>query len=492
MMATEDWTEPGYARIADLVRSRTGLTFEPNRRAAAEGNIRRAMLRAGVSHALPYCAMLTRDARILDDLVGELRVGETYFFRDAAQFALIRNLIVPDLRRRRGAGAGIRAWSAGCASGEEAYSLAMLLCEEGLGEQSRVRGTDISAAALATARAATYGKWSLRPESGTAVNAHLRREGECYVVEDRIRRMVHFDLLNLALDPYPSFTAGIWGEDLILCRNVLIYLDGETTSRVARGLYESLAPGGWLVTGPSDPPLAGVAAYETIATDSGVVYRRAPGAAVSPSLRSCAPSGVDRRAPLLSAVAVTTTAGPSVAPRAGRSLTRDTLDVAETLAAARRACARGDYAEAVRVAIAVEDDAEASALAVRAAANLDTLQAERVCAAAAIRYPLCVELHYLRAVLLLELDRADEAAGAIRRVLYLDGSLAIAHFALGSILRRRGDDAGARRAYRNAHDLCARRPADELVPLGDGEANGRLAEAAARELTLSSASRSGA
>jgi chemotaxis protein methyltransferase CheR len=95
---------------------------------------------------------------------------------------------------------------------------------------------------------------------------------------------------------------------------------------------------------------------------------------------------------------------------------------------------------------------------------------------------LSIELSYLRGLLLLDLGRDEEAVQALRRVLYLDQSLAVAHFALGAALLRRGDRDGARRAYRNARNLCAACPPDQPVPLADGACAGPLAEAAAAQL----------
>jgi len=114
-------------------------------------------------------------------------------------------------------------------------------------------------------------------------------------------------------------------------------------------------------------------------------------------------------------------------------------------------------------------------------ANLDAARGAAACADAAERLPLSVELHYLHAILLGSLGRNDEAVRAVRRVLYLDRSLAVGHFTLGTLLARSGDLIGARRAYRNAHDICRIRPADEEIPLSDGESAGRLAEAAAAQ-----------
>src|SRR5262249_19592558 len=130
----------------------------------------------------------------------------------------------------------------------------------------------------------------------------------------------------------------------------------------------------------------------------------------------------------------------------------------------------------------VGDDVAAAVLRVRELANVDVEEAERVCADAIARHRFSTELHYLRAVLLLGLECGEDAARAARRVIYLDRSLAAAHFLLGSILQQEGDRAGARRAYRNARDLASARPPAEDVPLAEGETAGPLAERAARQL----------
>jgi chemotaxis protein methyltransferase CheR len=151
---------------------------------------------------------------------------------------------------------------------------------------------------------------------------------------------------------------------------------------------------------------------------------------------------------------------------------------------ARQALARGEYVHAASLTRDLLADPAAGTVRVRALANVDPGGALRTCAESAARHPLATELHYLHAVLLLERGRDEEAVDAARRALYLDRSLAIVHFLLGSILQRRGDWAGARRAYRNAREICAARPAEELVPLAEGEAAGRLAEAAAAQLAI--------
>jgi chemotaxis protein methyltransferase CheR len=503
------WSHPAYEAVARLLGERTGLSFQESRHESAEMGIRRAMGRAPVTDLEQYRSHLQRDPEAFDDLVVELTVGETYFFREPGQFEFLRRQVLPEIRQRRGAEHVVRAWSAGCASGEEAYSLAILFEEEGLAGRYHMLATDISRAALAKARRADYGAWSLRGEGARAARPYLRRRGDRHVLDDRIRRRVTFEHLNLALDSFPSFATGVWGMDLILCRNVLIYFDAETGRGVARRLFEALAGGGWLITASSDPPLGEVAPFETVATSAGVFYRRGEGTGVNFRETAAAPPSFPSPPPLSPASPGAPEGGreargaaeelpmpanlprpqPAPAPlhappvEPGQANEAAAREGSAALNEARTAFSRGEYARAA-VLTATAADVAAAALHVRALANLDPAGAERACAMAVARYPLSTDLHYLHAVLLVELGLDGPAAQAARRVIYLDRSLAMAHFTLGSILRRRGDRAGARRAYRNARDLCAARPPGEPVPLSDGEPAGRLVEAAAVQMAI--------
>jgi chemotaxis protein methyltransferase CheR len=498
---TRTWSHPAYEAVVNLLGARTGLTFAPERRDGVEQGIRAAMARAGIVDPAQYARRIATDAAALDDLIVELTVGETYFFREPAQFEFLRATALPEIRARRGEGHVIHAWSAACASGEEAYSLAIVLQEEGLAGRSRLLATDISRAALEKAQRASFGPWSLRGE-GAAIARPYLIPGDVgrFTVAEAVRRLVTFEYLNLALDLYPSLATGTRGIDVILCRNVLIYFDRETVGAVARRLFASLAEGGWLLTASSDPPLGHEAPFETVVTDRGVYYRRGLSAAAPPPANWATASAILPVVPPPAAAPVPAPASPPPAPvassrqgpapepaRAGAA----EADAEAVLAAARDDLARGDYDRAVERTRG-QGTAVAAALLVRALANLDLDAAERACAEAAARHPLASELHYLRAVLLLGLGREAEAAEAARRAIYLDRSLAIAHFTLGSILQRRGDRAGARRAYRNACDLCAARPADEVVPLTDGELAGRLAAAAQAQMTRLDLHRTGA
>jgi chemotaxis protein methyltransferase CheR len=416
------------------------------------------MAAAGVSDAASYLHRLANDERLLDNLVSDLTVGETYFFREPAQFQRIRREVLPEIRGQHGPEHVVRAWSAGCASGEEAFTLAIVFGQEGLGRQFHVLATDISHKVLAAARRGTYGNWSLRGESRTEALPYLARTGDSYKVSDAIRKRVSFATLNLALDVYPSFINGAWGMDLILCRNVLIYFDRDTVQNVARRLFQSLSEGGWLITASVDPPLWDFAPFEVVATAEGVIYRR-PRADTGvrgqeSGVRNQESGGSQNRESEASFEST-----PEVQPRA----LSPRADVQAGDASGLRLDARRDL---------------------RVLANSDPAQALAECGKMLAAAPFSTELHFLHSVLLLDRGEEEQAIRAMRRVIYLDRSLAVAHFTLASMLRQCGDLAGARRSLRNARDLCAGLPADAVLPLGEGERAGRLAELAGAEMVL--------
>lgn len=486
------WDEHTFDSIMRLFRVRTGLVVRPEQRENAKRGIERAMARSKLADAAKYARLLEFDVEALDNLIVELTVGETYFYREPHHFEYICGNIFPEILARRGAQHTIRIWSAACASGEEPYSLAMLCDQQGLARQCSILATDISSEALKKARRAAYREWSMRADGRISARKYLHHDGQEYQVDPRIRRMVNFEFLNLALDVYPSFATGTKALDLILCRNVMIYFDQDTVKAMAKRLFDSLCEGGWLITASGDPSLADFANFDLVVSDRGVFYRR-------PIPRVLA---LDAAPPQPSDVAEN---GQSVWPdhlMIDQPTSRDNdpepaelTDHAVTqrlsLSEAHAALARGDYQLAVEFTENILADPAACVIHIKALANIDTQQAVLCCESLADRHSLTPDLHFLHAILLMELNLDVEAVQAIQRVVFLDRSLAIGHFLLGSILQRRGALEGARRAFRNARNLCQNDAPDELVPLSDNETAGELARVAEIQLaTIEAALRS--
>jgi chemotaxis protein methyltransferase CheR len=477
-MTSASWANASFEAVANLVRRHMGHSFPPSRRRDIESGIRKIMAKAGIADVGQCLSRLRDEASLLEDLIDELTVGETYFFRDPGHFSHIRDEVVPSIRRLRGADHILRVWSAGCATGEEAYSLAIVFDDLGLANRTRILATDISQEALNRARKGVYGAWSLRGSGASLAGRHLRRRGAHFHLAERIRRMVQFKHLNLAQDAYPAAATNTLAMDLVLCRNVLIYLDAETVRAVAGRLHASLAPGGVLIAGPSDPLLSEFAPFEISTTACGIVYRKRHAPGEQPPLplaervawRGGAPAAMPTSA------RIETVAERPRLPSAPDRVAKTIDPLAEALAA----FARGDNGRAVELTESRPADVAATALCLRALANLGTVEAAAARAAEALsRHPASVEVNFLHAAFLMDLGRYADAERALKRVLYLDRTLAVAQFALGATLRRLGNIAGAARAYRNAHDLAAgRSPAEELA-LSDGQTAGQLALSAA-------------
>lgn len=436
------WSGPAIERIANLVADRTGLIFSRARQSSAEAVIRRHAAHLRHPDLARYAEALADDPAIVDSLAAELTIGETYFFRDTPQFDFLRAVIVPalgaDVHNRP-----IRAWSAGCASGEEPYSLAMLFHDLGLASRARVLGTDLSHERLAAARKARYGRWSLRGVPDQIVARYFTRRESSFELAPRIRSMVEFRYLNLA---EPEGEVAVTAMDLILCRNVLIYFDGATIARVARRLIDALTPSGWLLLGASDPPISDYVECEVMVTPAGLVYR---------------PSGATRpRRPQMVFV------NAQEPPRETRE-TRESRESRETSELREPPDAR----ESTQPASVETPDADAEwAARVRALADAGSLHdAGKLCTAALEAHPLSAELTYLQALLLINAGRFADAARVARRAVYLDHTLAVAHVVIGDALFRLGQRDDANRSYQTALRLLAPLAPDAVVPASGGE-----------------------
>lgn len=462
-------------RARRFVRRHTGLVFQEARRSAFESGLSRAMRRAKPTAPDVYLSRLDVEPALLDDLVGEITVGETYFFREPQQFAVIRDEILPTLLPGAGRDRRLRLWSAGCATGEEPYTLAMVLRQQGLNGSAHIVATDLSRRALGAARRGRYTRWSLRGIPDDAKQRYFEPAGEQFDLAATVRKDVEFRYLNLAEDAYPSLASGIWGMDLILCRNVLIYFGAETIARVARRLIDSLSEDGWLLLGASDPAIGDLVPCGVVVTAAGLAYRR--------------PGRETLRPRMVATPAFSLPPLPDVPPpEPPNPVVEEEVAWSSAVDAARAYAAREFERAAELAGRSIQRDGSDPALwivLVRALANRGALrEAGHACAAALDRHRTSAELTYLHAVLLAEAGRHKEAATAARRALYLDRRLVVGHLALGAALARLGDPDGARRAVLNARRLLAAMPPEAIVSASDGEPAGRLAEMTRVQLRL--------
>jgi chemotaxis protein methyltransferase CheR len=378
-----------------------------------------------------------------EDLLAQLTIGETYFFREHEQLDYLRHAVLPPLLLRS-ATDPVRVWSAGCSTGEEAYSLAITMREVGL-RGARVIGTDISRERLEAACKARYTKWSLRGMSEARVAEYFDREGRNFVLRPHWREGVEFRYLNLADDIYPTFTATVWGMDVILCRNVLIYFDDELVRRVARRLLEALRDDGWLFVGASDPVLSDLVECKPVLTPGGLAYRR-----------------IDF--PRQVAVTSNLTVTPELPPQVRAQVQTPEPAEARTHASPPNRAGPERELPSEEPRRSVQEWSQR----IRQRANHGaTAEAVSLIAQALREHPLAAELLYLQGVLHLESGDPQGALSLARRALYVDRSFISAHLLLANVQTRLEQKEPAIRALRNARALLSELPEDAVVPATD-------------------------
>lgn len=248
--AVEEETGIDWLPIADLLRRGVGIDFSCYRPGTIGRRIMRRMELLQLDDVVDYTTLLAANQDELEGLGRDLLIGVTEFFRDPQVFRGLEEQL-RELLRGRPAADGFRIWSAGCATGEEAYSLAVLLHdvaqEVGFGGDLKVFATDVHKGALEIASRGTYCGDLLAGMPAVFLDRYFRPEEEgCYRIDPQIRRMLVFAHHNLLADP--PFTR----IDLAVCRNMLIYLQPDAQQRVLTALQFSLVPGGLLLLGPSE------------------------------------------------------------------------------------------------------------------------------------------------------------------------------------------------------------------------------------------------
>jgi chemotaxis protein methyltransferase CheR len=262
--------------IRELVEDKCGLTFGLDSVTFLERRIVPRLRAVGLGSFKDYYLHLKYDeggGQELGVLIEQLTNHETYFFRERYQLDAFRLEVLPRLVSRLEAIRSLNIWSAGCSTGEETYTLAMLLAEESSvhGWRLRVFGTDISRKVLMTARRGVYGAKSFRVMEDKERRRYFERSHAGWRVNEEVRSMTafgHFNLLNRE-------KITLLGTcDAIFCRNVLIYLSAEARAHIVETFYRRLRPGGYLFLGHSESLLNVTTKFEIVSLENDLVYKK--------------------------------------------------------------------------------------------------------------------------------------------------------------------------------------------------------------------------
>ncbi len=492
-------------RLGEFIARNTGLHFPAERRADLQRGFSAAAEEFGFADRV-RCAewvlsgALTRAQ--LHALASHLTVGETYFLRERKTFEALSNVVLPELiSRRRGREQRLRLWSAACCTGEEAYSLAILL-QELLPDWKEwsitILATDISERFLHKAATGVYGEWSFRDCTQAFRERHFTRTPDGrYRVAAQLRSWVTIAQLNLAEDRFPSLSTDTNAMDVILCRNLLLYFTPAHARKLVDKLHNALVDQGWLAVSPSEYSQALFSRFVAMNFPGAVLYRK---------------GSVEQRASLAGAASLLEPAAafepftvwqeptaltadpsrPEIPPATVSAESASSPGLLQALATAEDALSQGRYAQAVAALLpAVADPAGAASkvglpagheprafsVLARAYANQGKLtealqwtarwiEANRVEPAA----------YYLHAMILQEQGERQSARRALQSAIYLQPDFALAHFALGNLARAARRAAEANKHFANALRSLRHHPPDETLPDSDGITVGRLVQ----------------
>ena len=498
-------TQADYQRFRDLVLERSGLHFSEDKRQALRRGLAEALEASPCASLDEYYELLRYSSsahREWDRLVSALTVGETYFLRNKGHFDALAKHILPEvIARREHSSRRIRIWSAGCATGEEPYSIAIILRELIPNLESwniMILATDINRDALRKAREGLYGAWSFRGVEKRIQDRYFHLDGKRrFAITDEIKHMVTFDYLNLVEDRYPSLANNTNGMDVILCRNVTIYFTPEVTREVLGRFRCCLVDGGWLIPGASEPNMVFYRDFKSRNFPGAVIYRKPAvvkaKARPAPVFQTPAPA-LDRPATAFKPLTpVARALSPKPLPRVpdvkkekkplpplGEGLPTEPPDPYEKALALLQA---GQVDEAlVKLYEKLDQDpnfAPTYYTLGKIYANKGNLEeAQHWCERAVKEDKLQPEPYYTLSMVYQQHGMLDQATDALKKTIYLDRQFVLAHYNLAQLYQQQGKTRLARKSLQNVQRLLEGKPTHEPVPEGDGLVVGRLLQLA--------------
>jgi chemotaxis protein methyltransferase CheR len=242
-----------FAYVSDLVRREAAIVLGPGKEYLVEARLLPLARAAGATDVSSYVSALQGSGNATQRMavVEALTTNETSWFRDGEPFEVFRTTVLPELLRSTPATRRLNIWSAACSSGQEAYTIAMLLADHGQGRKAEILATDLSTEMLERTKAGAYSQLEIgRGLPAPMMVKHFRRAGTQWQVSDHLRAMVRTQRLNLAapFPPLPVF-------DVVFLRNVLIYFDAPTKKAILQRVRQVLSPQGYLFLGGAETTL---------------------------------------------------------------------------------------------------------------------------------------------------------------------------------------------------------------------------------------------
>jgi chemotaxis protein methyltransferase CheR len=428
------------------------------------------------------------------ELAPLITTGESYLFRDRGQFTILRDRLLPELIAKHRNIRTLRIWSAGCSTGEEPYSIAIVL-KELITDIEKwnifILGTDINPEAINKAQKGVYNAWSFRLVNPDIQKRHFQAGKEEWQLDQKIIKMVTFRCGNLVKDPFDSNSSDIYGLDLIICRNVFVYFESQAIAQVLKKFYHVLKPGGYLIAGHAEIQGQNLTAWQHRVFPESVIYQRGENSITS--------NGNDSQPYQSSVLGSQSHPKPQKINSSNRSSSPETkltatsnwfpIPVPEPTTApnpnpqviwqeVEALFHKKDYAQALKKTEQLLNSHprhfDAYSLCAQLHANLGEYdKAVQYCQQAIQINSLAAEPHYLLAHIAQEQGNIEAAKQLFKRAIYLNSAYILAYLHLGFIYETEGDETRAERmritALKILQTLPPKSSVDQQTNLTAGE-----------------------
>jgi chemotaxis protein methyltransferase CheR len=491
--------------FCDFVTANMGLYFPKERWMDLERGIHASAQEFNFKNLESYIHWLmsrSLEKSQIEILASYLTVGETYFFREKKSFKTLEEHILPEIiHSRRGNSQNIRIWSAGCCTGEETYSIAIMihrLLPDLKDWNITIIGTDINPKFLIKASDGVYSNWSFRDLLPQIKEKYFKqRKNSHFEIIPEVKKMVNFSYLNLAEDVFPSLLNNTNAMDIIFCRNVLMYFSSGITEKVIQNFYRSLVDSGWLVVSLSELSLIHYSNFVSVNFNDMILYKKdIISSKTERIVKDILTEKViyDFSREILSNVHQVNfdldekikiqpdsiekeneMPGKEVDKMESLEPNRDLKTEIFTLIQENR------FTEAMeRVNILLSknpEDPNGISIMSRILANQGRLkEALEWCEKSIYIDKLNPEYYFLRAEIFQERNEIDEAIKSLKKTLYLDQNFVLAHFALGNLAQQLAKFEESNKHFKNVISLLQTYSKEESLPGSDGITAGRLFE----------------
>jgi len=495
--------------VRDLIHKRAGLFIPESKILTLEKPVHSNFLDSMSNTFSEYILQLSskKGEVQLKKLVSLLTTNETYFFRGKMDFEILKNLILPELIKKESSNSRtISIWSAGCSTGEEAYSVAIILKELIPRIETwkiNIIASDIDEDALNTARKGEYSQWSFRGVDTYIINKCFHKKGDIYSIKEDYRAIVQFIHHNLISDPPPlngygkpappglpsngSIGGSKQGFNIIICRNVTIYFQKETTMDLTSKFYTSLSEGGYLIVGHAEYSADNCSKFTSRVFPNGIVYQKVLNGNVSKprktegllrgkkvsqeqiTIRISEKEPVKETDNLLSIIKKSNLPKPSLSDNLNlyehrNNSTEETIIFNDAI----KYYNKNNYDFAIDRFFKITDINPKN---VRASWMLCHISANRGHFEEAIKWgercieidPLFKEAYYTLSLIHLEQKEYNGAIENLKKAIYIDSNFTLGYFTLGNIYTLMYLHSQAKDCFKIASDLLASKPSDEII-----------------------------